>query len=249
MLSRKQFVESQGATCKNWTWSWSFVNHKEKIVVFGAWDIYTEDSMAKIFSVEWKTSSNGRKAPGFDQSLEHIRLIEEKGYKLKTFAMKYSDARVDENEIGPAKIESFTPKLESRNLKRVGDNWYASDGKISTRIPEEVDEEELLIEGAAKTVTISYYERNPAAKAKCLAHHGYKCAVCTFDFKEFYGSIGQDYIHVHHIVPLSERGKQYKLNPIKDLVPICPNCHAMIHRTHPILTVAQLRAHLEAKNA
>ena len=93
MMSRKKFIESQGATCDNWTWSWSFVNHKEKVVIFGAWDIYTKGNMALIFSKDWEINSRGRKSPGFDQSLEHLRLIEKQGYKLKTFAMKYSDAQ------------------------------------------------------------------------------------------------------------------------------------------------------------
>lgn len=69
-------------------------------------------------------------------------------------------------------------------------------------------------------------------------------AVCSFDFEKFYGSIGKNYIHVHHVVPLSEIKKEYKLDPIKELIPVCPNCHAIIHRTQPALTVEQLRNHL-----
>ena len=90
-MSRKQFIESQGATCNNWTWSWSFVNHEEKIVIFGAWDINTKGNMALIFSADWKINSKGRKSPRFDQALEHIQLVEEQGYTLKTFPMKYSN--------------------------------------------------------------------------------------------------------------------------------------------------------------
>ena len=248
-MSRKQFIKSQGATCKNWTWSWSFVNHKEKVIIFGAWDIYTKGDMALIFSEDWKINSRGRKSPGFDQSLKHIQLIEEQGYKLKTFAMKYSDVNIDENDIGPATIKSFTHKLERKYLKRVGDSWYAFGKKNNIQIAEEVDDNEALIEGASKIISVNVFERNPIARSKCLAHYGYKCIVCSFDFEKIYGSIGQNFIHVHHIVPLSETSGEYKLNPIKDLVPICPNCHAMIHRTRPILTIAQLKKHLKAKNA
>lgn len=208
-MSRKQFIESQGATCANWTWSWSFVNHKERVVIFGAWDIYTEGNMALIFSKDWKINSRGRKSPGFDQSLEHIQLIEEQGYKLKTFPMKYSDANIDENEIGPAKIESFIPKLERKYLKSVGDDWYASDRKISMQIAEELDEDEKILVGASKIISVNSFERDPVARAKCLAHHGYKCAVCSFDFEKFYGSIGENYIHVHHTFPFSEIREKY----------------------------------------
>lgn len=249
-MSRKQFIESQGATCNNWTWSWSFVNHEEKIVIFGAWDINTKGNMALIFSADWKINSKGRKSPGFDQSLEHIQLVEKQGYTLKTFPMKYSNANKDENDIGPAKIEDFTPRVDLKHLERVGNNWYASDGKISTQIAEEVDgyETEKIVVGASKIISVNSFERDSIARAKCLAHHGYKCAICSFDFEAFYGSIGRNFIHIHHTFPFSEVKEEYLLDPIKDLVPVCPNCHAMIHRTRPILTIAQLKEHLKTKH-
>ena len=247
MTSRKQFILSQGATCNNWTWSWSFVNHEEKRVIFGAWDVNTNGNTCLILSQTWKNNQKGRKSAAFKQSREHIRLIEEEGYTLQTFPIIYSDAYKDDNGFGPAKIAGFIPRLQRKNLVIVGGEWYASDGEVSVQIAEEVDEKEVLIEGASKRISVNTYERNPVARAKCLAHHGYKCAVCSFDFEEFYGSIGYNFIHVHHIIPLSEIGKAYVLDPVKDLVPICPNCHAMIHRTRPILTITQLKDHLFTK--
>jgi 5-methylcytosine-specific restriction protein A len=65
-------------------------------------------------------------------------------------------------------------------------------------------------------------------------------------FEKVYGAIGKKYIHVHHVIPLSEIRKEYALDPVKDLVPVCPNCHAIIHRTQPPLTVKQLKEHLES---
>jgi 5-methylcytosine-specific restriction protein A len=249
-MRRKQFIESQGATCRNWTWSWSFINKEEKIIIFGAWDLHTEGNTSLILGEDWQTSRKGRKQPAYKQSREHIRLIEEEGYKLKTFPMKYSNANEDEQGIGPAKIEGFEPELKEKSLKRVGRNWYASDDALGNVLPEEVETPEQYIEGASKAVTVNTYERNSDARAKCIKHYGYKCAVCDFDFEAAYGTIGKNYIHVHHIVPLSEIRKEYELDPIEDLIPVCPNCHAVIHRTRPALTVAQLKQHLaENKNS
>lgn len=246
-MNRKQFIESHGATCRNWTWSWSFVNEKDKVIIFGAWDRRTTGNTSLILSEDWHISRRGRKQPAYEQSREHIRLIEEEGYQLKTFQMVYSDANQDENGIGPAKIERFVPELIIKSLKRVGSNWYASDGAISNLFPEEVETPNKYIEGASKTVSVNAYERSSEARAKSIAHHGYRCVVCTFDFEKFYGAIGQNYIHVHHVVPLAEIKKEYELDPIKDLVPVCPNCHAIIHRTRPALTVKQLKEHLGRK--
>lgn len=244
-MSRKQFIETQGATCANWSWSWSFINSEEKIIIFGAWDFQTSGDAAIILSEDWKFSEKGNKSAGYTQSREHIRLIEEEGYTLKTFPLIYSDANKDEDGVGPAKIGGFIPELSTRQLKKVGRNWYAFGDELPNLIPEEVDHPEHYVEGASKTVSVNTYERNPYARSKCIEHHGYQCAVCSFDFKETYGSIGENFIHVHHKIPLGEIKQEYVLDPIEDLIPVCPNCHAVIHRTRPALTIEQLKEYLE----
>ncbi|ADT70057.1 conserved hypothetical protein [Pseudoalteromonas sp. SM9913] len=93
---------------------------------------------------------------------------------------------------------------------------------------EEVNE--LLKEGARKTITVNAYERNPEARNLCIKEYGTRCCVCDFSFVEFYGKRGEGYIHVHHLTPVSEIKSEYDINPIRDLRPVCPNCHAMLHR-------------------
>ncbi|AVF41516.1 HNH endonuclease [Pandoraea apista] len=96
-------------------------------------------------------------------------------------------------------------------------------------------------EGSTRTVIVNQYERNPEARRKCLEHHGYDCVVCGFNFVEKYGERGKDYIHVHHLRPLSQIGKAYIVDPINDLAPVCPNCHAMLHRGPELLDVGDLK--------
>jgi 5-methylcytosine-specific restriction protein A len=243
-MNRKQFIESHGATCQNWTWSWSFINESKKIIIFGAWDVYQTGNKTLILNEEWEISRRERKQPGYPQSREHIRLVEEEGYRLMTFPMVYSDAN-EEGGIGPAKIKGFTPKLTSQSLIRIEPCWYASDDKVEPRLAEELAPAEELIEGASKSVSVNSYERNPVARAHCLEHHGYTCKVCSFNFEKIYGPIGRNYIHVHHVVPLSKIKGEYVVDPVNDLVPICPNCHAMIHSTRPALDIDQLEKHLK----
>ena len=88
---------------------------------------------------------------------------------------------------------------------------------------------EELTEGDARTVFTTKYERNPKARAACLAHYGYECQICGMSFEDTYGPEFKNVIEVHHIVPISEIGQNYVVDPIKDLIPICPNCHAIIH--------------------
>lgn len=242
-MNRKQFILASGATCQNWTWSWSFVNTADRTVIFGAWDVYDEGTKVLILSEDWEFSRKGKKQPGYPQSREHIRLVENEGYVLRTFVM-IQGPRNESDPTEPAKIERFVPKLFTKKLLRVGRNWYACDEATSCRITEELSNDEIMYEGAARTVSINAYERSPAARAKCIAHHGCRCVVCSFDFAQVYGELGRNFIHVHHIVPLSEIRREYEVDPIRDLVPICPNCHAIIHSTRPALKVEQLKGHL-----
>jgi 5-methylcytosine-specific restriction protein A len=94
---------------------------------------------------------------------------------------------------------------------------------------------------------VNAYERDPRARKACLAHHGTNCSVCGFNFESRYGKIGEGFIHVHHLVPLSEVGEDYEVDPIADLLPVCPNCHAMLHRSDPPLSPAGLRRRIKGR--
>ena len=87
----------------------------------------------------------------------------------------------------------------------------------------------------------SKYERNRKARQKCLKYYGYTCRVCGFDFEKTYGGIGREFIEVHHRTEVSSYGgKNHNIDPIKDLIPVCSNCHSMLHRTRPAMSIADL---------
>lgn len=96
-------------------------------------------------------------------------------------------------------------------------------------------------EGLMKRTLVTRYERDEFARKKCLEIHGYDCSVCNMNFEKTYGKLGHEFIHVHHVEPISTRGGSYFLDPTKDLIPVCPNCHSMIHRHTPPLTVEALK--------
>lgn len=103
------------------------------------------------------------------------------------------------------------------------------------------------MEGLANEVVQIRYERNLQARIACLKHHGFSCSVCGFNFERQYGPLGRNFIHVHHIIPISKIGKEYTINPVKDLRPVCPNCHAMLHKLEPQLTIKKLKNILKRK--
>jgi len=97
-------------------------------------------------------------------------------------------------------------------------------------------------EGNAIKHESTRYERNPLNRQICLQHKGYTCAVCGFNFEERYGTLGKEFIHVHHITPVAQMGPGYVVKPLEDLVPVCPNCHSMLHRTTPPMSIEDLRS-------
>ncbi|MBO5631441.1 MAG: HNH endonuclease, partial [Aeriscardovia sp.] len=117
--------------------------------------------------------------------------------------------------------------------------YYAN--KIGADLNEIIDnlqkneDSDEYIEGEEKDQVSIRYERDQRAKAKCIKAKGCKCAVCGFDFEKAYGEAGKGFIEVHHIIPVSKRGGSYILDPINDLVPLCSNCHSMVHRKRDIV--------------
>ena len=100
-----------------------------------------------------------------------------------------------------------------------------------------------MIEGSVNSVVMNVYERNEPARHRCIEHFGYACSVCALDFGAFYGPIAEGVIHVHHLTPLSVAGgADYLIDPIRDLRPVCPNCHVVIHRRDPPLSIVEARA-------
>ena len=90
---------------------------------------------------------------------------------------------------------------------------------------------QTYLEGAASKESITYYERNQKARETCLAYYGYSCQICGLNFENVYGEIGKNFIHVHHVDFISSfNGDEHEIDAIKDLIPVCHNCHAMLHR-------------------
>ncbi len=111
-------------------------------------------------------------------------------------------------------------------------------------LPEEVPSGVTYTEGAVQQVLVDRYERKPEARRACIARWGTRCTVCTFSFGETFGPLGEGFTHVHHLRPISTAKEQHEVDPVSDLRPVCPNCHAMLHRTQPPMSIEALRHHL-----
>ncbi|WP_291784577.1 HNH endonuclease [Luteibacter sp.] len=133
----------------------------------------------------------------------------------------------------PAQVDDTVP---------VGVRWSFTPQDNASDIPDATPyQDELRIEGATSETIAKRYERSPSARAQCIKHYGHQCQVCGIDFGKAYGPWGNGFIHVHHHTPISTINGPYVVDPIRDLIPVCPNCHAMLHRKKEVITVDELK--------
>jgi 5-methylcytosine-specific restriction protein A len=103
----------------------------------------------------------------------------------------------------------------------------------------------LFREGRKRVIKLTSYERNKAARTACLSHWGYKCDACGFSFGESYGPQFADCIHVHHLRPMAAADGPRRINPKKEMRPLCPNCHLIAHQSDPPVPIARIKALLK----
>jgi 5-methylcytosine-specific restriction protein A len=128
--------------------------------------------------------------------------------------------------------------LQGELLDYILNNFHVVKTSETESVPEYIEGDSVLSEQIS-------YERNSAAREVCIRYYGgYSCQICGTNFEDKYGEVGKEFIHVHHIHFLADnKGKATKTNPTKDLIPVCPNCHAMLHRkiNGQYLTIEQLK--------
>lgn len=168
----------------------------------------------KRFRLNWKKD--------FEQKLT---------YKFSKFVQLYEQHKTEEIAALQAPLLRFTKSKE----------------EASTYIVEmlniNIDEEQAVFEeGRPLQYFMTRYERSSVVREAALAIHGYDCVACAFNFEQVYGELGKHYIEIHHVRPLSRVQEQHRINPATDLVPLCSNCHRMVHR-HPseVLPIAELK--------
>ena len=132
-------------------------------------------------------------------------------------------------------------EVEKRNRKKrtpTGNSGSSSTTSSTSstpepvKVPEPEPESYDKLEGAKYQDTVTRYERDRGNRKACIAHYGYVCQVCEMDFAKTYGDLGKEFIEVHHLHPVSVGVRE--VNPVEDLIPLCSNCHSMIHRQEDV---------------
>ena len=204
---------------------------------------------------QWKTGdrASGKKVPsrnGYyivdkDPSEKLFSVVSE----LNSAIIKQIGSR--KYKIAPDSRKKYEPNVirflreELNQLIPEPGSQSRSEHETDVVLPEEISESEAFHEGVRRKITVNAYERNQDARDECLNYYYYKCAVCEQYMSKIYGEVAEKLIHVHHLKPLSEVKEGYEVDPIKDLRPVCPNCHAVIHLRKPPYTIEEVKDFLE----
>lgn len=153
----------------------------------------------------------------------------------KFFRLRLTD-QVDSPKLSLISLQDHGLKAAPQSpIKLTGELLNFIDAQFANAgsddfFPETISSASDIYEGIKQQIIVNKYERSSIARARCLEAHGHTCKICNFDFETTYGKVGEGFIHVHHLKPLHTIGQSYKINYETDLIPVCPNCHAMLHR-------------------
>ena len=123
------------------------------------------------------------------------------------------------------------------------------ESQVEFRGPDELYLPSNLQEGKVRSVPVDIYERNPVARKLCIEYWGAECNVCKFTFSKFYGPVGEGLIHVHHLTPISLTSGTRQVDPKNDLRPVCPNCHAILHKKCPPYSIEDVKNFIEKNHS
>lgn len=231
---------------------------------FGERERYKQTACQRL----WKQglSDGPRQARGADP--EYLVKLAE-GYAAKLFALneiiRPPDLSQDQAD-GPSRVDTpaetipQTPTAvidgpedrdadsERQGIADAGGGEMTTSSVEANSYPDELPQPDRFPEGARHQVTVNAYERNPKAREQCIEHYGWNCSIRGLNFEQTYGGIGKGFIHVHHLRGLAELGEEYEVDPIEDLRPVCPNCHAMLHQRRPAYSIGELHALLRGRN-
>ena len=180
-------------------------------------------------------SSSGPKAPCFISGTELDRQATRGVRELTAESAELLDRIIEVTDQLPRTSQLITVTEALLRAGGTTPNW------TEFQLPDEVPSGAVYSEGSVRTVVVNRYERDPQARLACISAHGGSCCVCGFNFAAVYGPEAQGYIHVHHLRPLSEVGGDYIVDPVADLRPVCPNCHAVLHLRGLCLTIDEVR--------
>ena len=209
---------------------------------------YKDNLRRGQFRSGWKRAVGGR---GYTENVLKTLKWNNLGWRMGQHFGSQSDQQIDyayEVLVDDYRSGATLPAKKAVHRRQLRTGRKSKNQPQRNNFPDEIDENASLPEGGKRQVTVNRYERNQKARDLCIKKYKAKCCICSFSFGDTYGEIAKGFIHVHHVKPLSEIRTQYTVDPVKDLRPVCPNCHAIIHcKGEPAFSIEEVKAFLRRR--
>lgn len=182
----------------------------------------------------------------------HQKLSGEKSgsFSITEDGKKYLDENIDVVKY------LLNNDFSSDDLKEALD--VVSSNRQRAKKIETFDENLTINEGTQTIVRTKVYKRSSKLRAQAINYYTnidgrIKCKVCCFDFEEFYGEHGAGFIEIHHQKPVfqfdGEDVERTITNALENVIPVCSNCHRMIHRRRDNpLSFSEMKSHIKSEH-
>lgn len=183
---------------------------------------------------------SGRSDTYFSQKVRNLKshdtlqrhgyaINQEDGFKITEDGLKYVSTNID------ALSYLFNEDFDYEDVKRAIDGISAAGDRKLLPL------EEVISEGRVVIKNVQVRERSNRLRRIAIEHFSHNntisCACCGFNFPNYYGDdYGKDCIEIHHKKPVfqyqDDSFEQQVENALENLLPVCPNCHRVIHKNH-----------------
>lgn len=190
------------------------------------------DTLKKSVIVGWyKNATVYRKREIYKDRQYNLICNSEDGYLIEEQFRCFGVPRATDSSCGFGRANIWYAKEKEAidYVNEVLEYINVSNAQYNNDTMPQIVPQNFAESGVGKKILVNKYERNVLARRKCIELKGSKCAICGFDSASIYGNEFKDKIEVHHIVPINQVKENYQVNPETDLIPVCPNCHMILH--------------------
>ncbi len=196
---------------------------------------------------EYRTRRDGKRFT-FSTQGRGLSFVPETGFP-RYESPKYIATFLDRFLAGARTASGVGETRNSSYLFALAEAWLEAHGAGPFELAmDEPPTPEALREGRRFERVVKAYERSRQARDACVAVFGTACSICQFDFGQRYGPDAAGFIHVHHLNPMALARGERTVDPARDLRPVCPNCHAVIHLGGGCRSIEEVREML-SRNA
>ncbi len=227
-LPRSKIYQQLGVSLRNNQWAWGGLSDDRSFVVFTIWvDAIGNNRLIELFNPIWETKGHGLSEQkrliefAFNNDLKVYGLLAE---AKETSAKKRRTKRVEQNDLLELNLIREGEVVKAKIISRFPMSYLSEKAGIKSTAIDDLDQDAIGNDSPNKASSmVAFYQRDPKVRKKVLQLANGKCEYCGLE--GFLKPNGNRYIETHHIIALSNEGK----DKISNVIALCPEHHKEAH--------------------